>query len=448
MLKHKRLIFGATAAAMTAIALLFGGVFHGSSSSATNPAAAALPARAAALSAQFATGFSGQTAHTTQGIVAGLQASLRNNPDNLGKLDALGLAYQQRARETGDPTYYTKSQEVLDHALSLVPNDLTATSGLGSLALSRHKFAEALVFGRRAHALSPTTTRNYGVIGDALIELGRYHAAFVTYDRMATVRPSLSSYSRVAHALDLLGRTKLAISDMKLAVDASLGQGEAEAWSHVQLGKIYWEIGRVAATGAEDRAALRAYPGYPLALDALARVQAAEGHMQAAIAAETEAVNRIPLPQYVSFLGDLYHATGHEAAARKQYGLIAVIDKLLAANGVNSDLEISVFDSDHHITPTATVALAGKAFHERPSIDGNDALAWALTRDGQCAAALPHANRALRLGTKDALKFFHRGMTERCLGTRAAARRDFAHALALNPHFSVLWSPVAERLVR
>src|SRR2546423_8694190 len=446
-MKHRRLIFGATAAVLTAVALLFGGVFRGSSSSATT-SAAALPASAAALSAQLATGFSGPTAHTTQGIVSGLQAALRKNPDNVGKLDALGLAYQQRARETGDPTYYTKSQQVLDHALTLVPKDLIATSGLGSLALSRHKFAEALVLGRRAHALSPTTARNYGVIGDALIELGRYHAAFVTYDRMATMQPSLSSYSRVAHALDLLGHTKLAISDMKLAVDASLGQAEAEAWSHVQLGKIYWEIGRVASTGAEDRAALRAYPRYPLALDALARVQAAQGHLQAALTTEGDAVNRIPLPQYVSFLGDLYRATGHKAAAGKQYGLIAVIDKLLTANGVNSDLEISVFDSDHHIAPTATVALAYKAFHERPSIDGDDALAWALTRDRQCAAALPHANHALRLGTKDALKFFHRGMTERCLGAHAAARQDFEHALALNPHFSVLWSLVAERLPR
>jgi len=447
VLKHKRLIFGATAAVLTAVTLLFGGVFRGSSSSATTAPAAA-PASAAALSAQFATGFSGPTAHTTQGIVAGLQAALRKNPDNVGKLDALGLAYQQRARETGDPTYYTKSQEVLDHALALVPKDLIATSGLGSLALSRHKFAEALVLGRRAHSLSPTTARNYGVIGDALIELGRYHAAFVAYDRMATMQPSLSSYSRVAHALDLLGHTKLAISDMKLAVDASLGQAEAEAWSHVQLGKIYWEIGRVASTGAEDRAALRAYPRYPLALDALARVQAAQSHLQAALTTEGDAVNRIPLPQYVSFLGDLYRATGHKAAAGKQYGLIAVIDKLLTANGVNSDLEISVFDSDHHIAPTATVALAYKAFHERPSIDGDDALSWALTRDGQCAAALPHADHALRLGTKDALKFFHRGMTERCLGADAAARHDFEHALALNPHFSVLWSPVAKRLAR
>ena len=43
-----------------------------------------------------------------------LQAALRRSPDNLTSLDALGLAYQQRARETGDPVYYTKSQEVLD----------------------------------------------------------------------------------------------------------------------------------------------------------------------------------------------------------------------------------------------------------------------------------------------------------------------------------------------
>jgi len=68
-------------------------------------------------------------------------------------LDSLGLAYQQRARETGDPTYYTKSDEALHRALTIAPRDLLATSGLGSLALSRHRFREALVLGRRAHAI-------------------------------------------------------------------------------------------------------------------------------------------------------------------------------------------------------------------------------------------------------------------------------------------------------
>ena len=37
-------------------------------------------------------------------------------------------------------------------------------------------------------------------------------------------------------------------------------------------------------------------------------------------------------------------------------------------------------------------------------------------------------------------------MIERCLGHNAEARVWFKRALALNPHFSVLWAPVARRL--
>src|SRR4029453_4144481 len=50
----------------------------------------------------------------------------------------------------------------------------------------------------------PTTARNYGVIGAALVELGRYHAAFETFDTMAAMQPGFSSYARVAHARQLL----------------------------------------------------------------------------------------------------------------------------------------------------------------------------------------------------------------------------------------------------
>ena len=72
-------------------------------------------------------------------------------------------------------------------------------------------------------------------------------------------------------------------------------------------------------------------------------------------------------------------------------------------------------------------------------------LAWALARNGRCREALGYARQALRLAPRDALKLFHRGMIERCLGDGAKAREWFDRALALNPHFSVLWSPVARR---
>ena len=427
-MKRQRLILVAAAAGLTAVALTLGGVLHESSS--------ASPAVAASR---------GAGPGDTSALVGRLQATLRANPNDVSSLDSLGLAYQQRARETGDPTYYTKSDEALQRALALAPRDLLATSGLGSLALSRHRFGEALLLGRRAHAISPTTARNDGVIGDALVELGRYPAAFKTFDAMASIQPGLSSYARISHARQLLGDVPGAIAAMKFAVEAAQGQGEADAWTHVHLGLLYLSVGRYKAAAAEDRHALFAFPDYAYALDALARAEAGLGHYRSAIQHEQQAVNRIPLPQYVSTLGDLYGATGRPGLARKQYELIGVIERLLVANGVKTDLETALFNVDHGIKLHASLALARLAWRERPSIDGDDVLAWALERTGHCGEALRYSKRALRLGTLDALKFFHRGMIEGCLGHAAAKRAWLARALRLSPKFSILWAPVARR---
>ena len=165
---RRRLEVAAAAAVLAAGALLLGGVLR--KPAAASSASALPPTRAAGESLQ--TGFSG--GGDTAGLIERLQSVLRAAPQDASSLDLLGLAYQQRARETGDAAYYTKSEGVLERALALRPNDLLATSGLGSLALSRHRFREALAFGRHARSISPTTARNYGVIGDALVELGRY----------------------------------------------------------------------------------------------------------------------------------------------------------------------------------------------------------------------------------------------------------------------------------
>jgi tetratricopeptide (TPR) repeat protein len=430
-MKARRLLIGGTAAGLTATALFFGGALRGSPTASSAPVANPAPA-----------------ADDTATQISKLQGELRASRDDVYALDALGLAYQQRARETGDPTYYTKSDEVLRRALRLAPRDLLATSGLGSLALSRHRFREALTLGRRARAISPTTARNYGVIGDALVELGRYRQGFQAFDTMAGLRPDVSSYSRIGHARLLLGDVAGARSALRLALDASLGQGETEAWTRVQLSKAAFSVGSIAPALAQARAALRAFPGYAPAYDALAWAEYGRGHVPAAITAEQEAVNRIPLPQYVATLGDLQEATGRNAQARRQYALINVIQRLLVANGVETDLETALFDVDHGIRLPASLALARRAQRERPSIDGDDVLAWALEQTGHCGEAQGYSKRALRLGTLDALKFFHRGMIEQCLGDRAAAASWFRRSLALNPRFSVLWAPVARRALR
>jgi tetratricopeptide (TPR) repeat protein len=428
-----RLLIGGAAAVVTAVALLFGGLSARDMSRGQSPGHVS--------SGQLATGFA---AGDTQSLVLRLQDGLRAHPSNVRGLDLLGLAYQQRARETGDPSYYAKSQGVLARALALAPRDLDATSGLASLELSRHRFARALALGREALAISPTTARNYGVVGDALLELGRYRKAFQAFDTMVKLKPGVSSYARVAYARELLGNLDGARTALLLARDAAADEREPFAWTETQLGKLELGRGRFGGATAHLHSALRTFPGYVYALDALAQVDVALGQLRAATALERRAVETIPLPQFVGLYGDLLHVTGHERAARVQYTTEQAIRQLLRANGVRTDLETALFDIDHGIRLHAALALAHEAERARPSIDGDDVLAWALARNGRCREALHYSQRALRLGTKDAAKLFHRAEIARCL---AADPRPWARrAAALNPRFSVLWAPTLRRL--
>ena len=98
-----RLLVAAATAAVTAVALLLGGLAARDDARGSG----SVPARTAG--AQLAAGFA---AGDTESLVLRLQAGLRAQPGSVRGLDLLGLAYQQRARETGDPAYYAKSQGV------------------------------------------------------------------------------------------------------------------------------------------------------------------------------------------------------------------------------------------------------------------------------------------------------------------------------------------------
>jgi tetratricopeptide (TPR) repeat protein len=424
--------------ALAAVTLLLGGALREGAPAALDAGPVRGPVVADRLQAGFAAG-------NTEGLVLRLQQQVRNSPGAAESLALLGLAYQQRARETADPSYYTKADGVLRRALALEPRSATAVGALGSLALSRHRFRDALTLGRRAHGLAPGVVRNLGVIGDALVELGRYREAFATFDRMAAAKPGLGAYARVAYGRELIGRPDDAIAAMELALDAAGGQPEPTAWTHVELGKLHFGQGRLEPAARHLRAALAVFPGYVFALDQLAHVEAARGRAGEAVALARQAVDAVPLPQFVATLGDLLTRAGRPEEAREQYALVGAIERVLRANGVRTDLETALFDVDHGRRLRESLARARRAHADRPSIDGDDVLAWALARNGRCGEALRFSERALRLGTRDALKVFHRGMIERCLGRRDAARASFRRALAINPSFSLLWSPVARR---
>jgi tetratricopeptide (TPR) repeat protein len=373
------------------------------------------------------------------------QDQLKTDPNHWQAYSQLGLAYLQKVRETGDPTYYQKAEEALDKALSLQPDEYVSISARGTLALARHEFLSALEWGGRAKKINPDRTYAYGVIADAQIELGRYPEAVKTLQTMVDLRPDMSSYSRISYIRELHGDIPGALDMMQRAVDSGTPNTENTAWVRTQLGNLYFNTGDLDQAGWEYQRTLQDRPNYVYAIAGLGRVHAARGDMNEAIKLLNQAVSIIPMPEFVIMLGDLYQAAGQTDRANQQYKLLATMEKLYRANGVDMDMEIALFNADHNQNLEETIALAHKAYTNRPGIQGADALAWVLYKNGQDEEAQIYSTEALLLGTKDALKLFHAGMIAHALHHDQQAGHYLEQALEINPHFSVLYAEQAQK---
>jgi len=393
----------------------------------------------------YIAGSTSRTSASTDAQIQTLQERIRTNPNDWQSYSQLGLAFLQKARETGDPTYYQKSEEALDKALSFEAGDYASISAKGALALARHEFLSALEWGERAVQINPDRTYAYGVLADAQIELGRYSEAIETLQTMIDLRPDMSSYSRVSYIRELHGDTEGAVEMMRLAVDSGVPNAENTAWVRTQLANLYFNNGDLERAETEYQRTLQDRPDYVYALAGLGRVRAAQGEMDEGIQYLNQAVAIMPMPEFVIMLGELYQVAGQQEAAEGQYQLVAAIEKLYRANGVDMDMEIALFHADHDQQLEETVVLARQAYANRPSIHAADVLAWTLYKTGKYEEAQKYSEEALQLETKDALKLFHAGMIALELGDKSQAREYLEQALAINPHFSILYTEEARR---
>jgi tetratricopeptide (TPR) repeat protein len=384
---------------------------------------------------------------STDTRISAYQALVRTHPKDSRGYGFLASAYLQKVRETGDSSYYTRAGAVLATALRLNPRDATAVTESGVLALARHNFRAGLSYGLEARRLAPYVIKPLGVIVDAEVELGRYAEAGRTLRFMADAQPNLGSYARVSYWRELHGDIPGAIRAMKLAVSAGGDAPENVAYVQTLLGNLYFTSGRLGAASYAYRDALARFPGYVPAGAGLAAVEAAHAHFAIAIRRYRDAVARLPLPQYVVSLGETELAAGRGAAARRDLALVGAEEKLLKANGVNTDVDLALFEASHG-SPVKAVALARRAWAEAPSVRSADALGWALTRAGRPAAGLRFAHRALALGSRDPMFLFHAGLSAQAAGRASEARAHLAQSLALNPRFNPLYGPQALRALR
>jgi len=381
---------------------------------------------------------------------AALESQLREVPDSPELLTRLGVTYLSRARETVDPTYFTRAGEALSRSRALDADRPPTLVGLGLLALARHDFPAALEFGTRAHELDPASPEALGVIVDAHVELGHYEQAAVAAQEMVDRRPSLASLSRVSYLRELNGDVPGAITAMTQAALAGAGSASDAAYIEALLGDLHLGRGDLERAEAAYLRSTSEVDGFASAEVGLARVAAARDDLGAAIERLEAVVRRLPQPAWVALLGDAYAAAGRTGDATDQYELVRQIEALNRASGVAVDLELARFEADHARDPGAqpevAVQMAGDALAARPTIFASDTLAWALFQAGRAGEALPHAQAAVRLGTADGLLWYHLAAIEADLGLDDQAGEHVTRALVLSPYLSVRDLPAARAL--
>jgi tetratricopeptide (TPR) repeat protein len=373
---------------------------------------------------------------STEERIAALQRAARDQPRSAPAATALAQAYLQRARETGDPSWYVKADGLLDRARRLSPRDPAVLAASGTLALARHDFRGALRDGEAARRAAPDSTLADPVLVDALVELGRYGAAAAALQRSIDAKPTLAGYARASYLRELRGDLAGAAEAMRLAVAAGSGAAENVAYVGTLLGDLELRRGRRDAARRAYREALAVFSGHVPAQAGLARVDAAAGRLDAAIDRLRPIVGRLPLPEYVVALGETQLAAGQRAEARRTLALVGAQERLLQAAGVNTDVDLALFEAEHG-APRRAVALARAGWAQAPSVRSADALAAALTAAGRGEDALRWSNRALRLGWREPTVLEHAARAAHAAGrydlARARVRAALRGADALSP---------------
>src|SRR5207249_1892087 len=160
------------------------------------------------------------------------QRQVTRKPYDATAYHRLGDAYIQKARESGDVTYFDLAERALGKALELAPRYGDAARHLAFVLYSRHDFDGAAREAQRAVDLNPTDAHALGVLGDAYLEVGKYEAARETYGTMTRLRADLYSFSRRSGLRSLTGDPKRALGVIPLPDYAAA------------LGDVYARIGR------------------------------------------------------------------------------------------------------------------------------------------------------------------------------------------------------------
>jgi tetratricopeptide (TPR) repeat protein len=377
-------------------------------------------------------------------LIVQMQHRVEREPGKLDWWVALGRAWARKARESGDPSYFTRADACADEALAIAPGSPIALDLRGLVLLNDHRFEEARALAGKIVADSPRDPMAWGTLSDALLELGRFDDAADAAQKMIALKPALPSYARASYLRWLRGDVIGAREIMRLAVDAaspSRRDPEPRAWALVQAALLFWHEGDYDGADAGFALALAGFPDFPPALVGRARVALARGDAQRAVALLETAYARSSLVETAWLLGDARRLAGDAAGARAAF-------RLVEQQGRRSDPRtLSLYLASTGGDAREALRLAEEERRRRGDLYTRDAYAWALFAAGRLPEARAASDEALALGTRDARLWYHAGAIRIASGDVDGGRALLRRALALSPQFDVRGAAEAARLI-
>ncbi|MER6235029.1 MULTISPECIES: tetratricopeptide repeat protein [Streptomyces] len=379
-------------------------------------------------------------------LIGDRQQWVETHPSDAPSWAVLGTAYVEWGLRSADATYYTRAEQALQRSLAAQPGErgnAEAWVGLGALANARHDYLAAKKWGETVRTREPKNWTAYPVLIDAYNGLGEYEAAGRATEKFGSLRKGVPALARTSEMYHNQGWREDALATAQEAADRATGPAEKAAALH-RLGDLARERGEPEEAVAQYGAALRTDRSHLASLAGRARALVALDRTDEALADYRTVTAKLPRPEYVLELGELYESLDLDGDARTQYKRLRELLAEARKAGVDESLTEARYEADHGDPEAAVELMRTEWSGLRRSSDVSDALGWALHRAGRSEEGLQYAERAVETGVRDASYAYHLGMIENALGQDGPARSDLEASLRTDPEFSPLDAPLAQ----
>ena len=371
-----------------------------------------------------------------------LMKALQTDPADTKSDLKLAALYIKEARVTGNHIYYDKAaMKYINDALVQDPNNFDALVYKSLIYMSQHHFADGLTVAKQAAQVNPYNAYIYGLMVDGNVEMGSYDSAIKYADKMVSIRPDLTSYSRVSYVREIFGDYKGAIDAMKRAAEAG-GQGdEYTEWTRSQLAALYEKTGDYKTADTLYHQSLSMRPDYPYALVGLAHVAMANNDYNKAIVYYQRADSIVTDNTVKEEMSDVYRRMGQTKKA----------DQILndVVDGLTKDAEASAKDpsmghyADRELAydylklgdKDKALEHAQMEWNRRPdNIDVNETMAWVCYNRGEYAKASDYIKKALRTNSKNPVLLSRAALIYYKAGNTELAKATLAETSQSNPY--------------